>query len=121
MLYRRVDGEPEEYRLLRESLCSLLDVETTRRYKEEQKVKTDRIVEHMRSALRKEEALSMEQALPMEEALSIDGYHYLGKLKNGGNEVWEGDDDFMVLKPSGEWKRVPYYPMGTTYEDLEDA
>ena len=78
-------------------------------------MKKDKIVEHMRSALRQEEALSME------EALSLDGYHYVGKLKNGGNEVWEGDDDFMVLKPSGEWKRVPYYPMGTTYEDLEDA
>lgn len=106
MLVRRVEGEPEEYRLLRESLLKLIDLEHNKRRND---MKKDKVAEHMRIALRDEKVLQ-------------EGYyHYVGKLKNGGNEVWEGDDDYLILTPEGEWKRVPYIPMGTTYEDLEDA
>lgn len=106
MLVRHVEGEPEEYRLLRESLLKLIDLEHNRRNDMKKK---DKVAEHMRSALRNE------------KVLQTGYYHYVGKLKDGGNEVWEGDDDYLVLTPKGEWKRVPYIPMGTTYDDLEDA
>ena len=71
--------------------------------------KKDKIAEHMR------------RVLSNEKVLQDWHYHYVGKLQESGNKVWEGDDDYLVLTPKGEWKRIPYIPMGTTYDDLEDA